>query len=153
VIASALAALCLGLLFFCLVPAVFLTMRLRSMKGALSDMRADSARLKESLVADLREILERLAEKQIEAASQHQTQLGQHLSSALQQPLDGVAQSLQDFGKNQNSEISQGLQLQMSAFAEKLDQLLGGQVGQAKELQLQTLKLSTPERFCTSRPE
>lgn len=140
VIASALAALCLGLLFFCLVPAVFLTMRLRSMKGALSAMRADSARLKESLVADLREILERLAEKQIEAASQNQTQLGQHLSSALQQPLEGVAQSLQDFGKNQNSEISQGLQLQMSAFAEKLDQLLGGQVGQAKELQLQTLK-------------
>jgi hypothetical protein len=140
VIASTLGALCLGLLFFCLVPAVFLTMRLQGMKGALSAMRADSAQLKESLVADLREILERIAEKQIEAASQHQTRLGQHLSSALQQPLEGVAQSLQDFGKNQNSEISQGLKDQISAFAERLDQLLGGQVGQAKELQLQTLK-------------
>jgi hypothetical protein len=140
VIASALGALCLGLLFFSLVPAVFLTMRLRSMKGALSAMRADSAGLKQSLVADLRDILERLAERQIEAASQHQMQLGQHLSSALQQPLEDVAQSLQDFGKNQNSQISQGLQDQMSAFAERLDRLLGGQVGQAKELQLQTLK-------------
>ncbi len=138
VIASALGALCLGYMLICLLPAFLIASRLRSVKGAINTLRANSAQLKESLVGDLRGILNSVAEREIEAANQHHTRLGQQVTSALQQPLETVAKSVQDFGKSQRAEIAQGLQDQMSAFADRLDQLLGGQVGQAKELQQQT---------------
>ena len=140
VIATALGALAVGLVLFCLVPALLVSKRLRGVKGALSDLRSNSARLKEGLVSDLREILDGASERQIEAAAQHQARLGQHLASALQQPLESVAQSLQDFSKNQNTEIAQAVEQQMTAFADRLDRLLGGQVTSAKELQQQTVK-------------
>jgi len=132
VIALALGALCLGLLFFCLVPAVMIVSRLRRVNNSVSAMRAESAQLKD--------VLERLTDKQIEASGRHQEQLGQHLTSSLREPLEGVVQSLESYGKVQNERVAQGLQEQMTAFADRLDQLLGGQVAQAKELQLKTLK-------------
>jgi len=137
VIASTLGALCLGFLILCVVPAVIVGGRIRSLKRGL---RTDSEQLKDSLVKDMRGVLEQIAEMQSKAASEHQAKLGQHLAAALQQPLEGVARGLKDFSKNQNAEISQGLQDYMSVFADKLDQLLGGQIEQAKELQLQTVK-------------
>lgn len=140
VIAAALGALCLAFLLFCFVPAIVVGRRLRGVKDAINAVRADSAQMKESLVGDLRDILDGVAERQIEAGAEHQAQLGQNLASVLQSPLEGVAQSLQEFGKSQNAEISQGLQEQMSLFADKLDGLLGGQVGHARDLQQQTLK-------------
>ncbi len=139
VIASALGALCLGYMLFCLLPAFLIASRLRSVKGAINTLRADSAQMKESLVGDLRGILNTVAEREIEASAAHNARLGQQLTTALQAPLDSVAKSVQDFGKVQRADFSQGLQEQMSAFADRLDQLLGGQVGQAKELQQQTV--------------
>lgn len=121
VIAFALAAFCVGLLVFCLLPALFLAARLRTMKTSLNALRKDSAHLKAGLVTDLREILERLTDRQVGASN-------------------SLAQSLQDFGKRQSASIAQGVQEQMIMFAERLDQLLGGQVSQAKDLQEQTIK-------------
>jgi hypothetical protein len=140
VIALALGALCLGLLLFCLVPAVFIVKRVRRMNSSVSAMRAESAQLKDGLVRDLKEVLERLTERQIEASGRHQEQLGQHLSSSLREPLEAVVQSLESYGKTQNEQVAQSLQQQMTWFADRLDQLLGGQVAQAKELQVKTLK-------------
>ena len=40
----------------------------------------------------------------------------------------------------QGADFTQSLQDSMTAFAGKLDEILGGQVGQAKELQMQTLQ-------------
>ena len=132
VIALALGALCLGLLVFCLVPAIFIVRRMRRMNTSVSAMREESAQLKD--------VLERLTDKHIEASARHQEQLGQHLTSSLREPLESVVASLQSYGKVQNEQVSQNLQDQMMAFADRLDQLLGGQVVQAKELQSQTLK-------------
>lgn len=140
VIAAALGAICLGFFTFCLLPSLLIASRLRGVKGTLNDLRSDSSRLKDGLVADLREVLEGAAEKQIEAADQHQARLGQHLASALQQPLESVAHSLKDFSKTQNAEIAHAVEEQMIAFGDRLDKLLGGQVSQAKELQQQTVK-------------
>jgi len=139
VIASALGALCLAFFFFCLLPPLLIARRLKGVKGAIDELRTDSVELKGALVGDLRGVIEGVSEKQIEAAGRHQEQLGRHLSNALQEPLDGVARSLEAFGKSQSSSISQGLENQISLFAEKLDALLGGQVAQAHELQLKTL--------------
>ncbi len=140
VIAVALSALCLGLLLFCLVPAIFIVRRMRRMNSAVSAMRAESAQLKDGLVGGLKDVIERLAEKQIDASGRHQELLGQHLSSSLRAPLENVVQCLESYGKTQNEQVARGLQEQMMAFAGRLDQLLGGQVAQAKELQLKTLK-------------
>ena len=140
VIALALGALCLGLLLFCLVPAVFVVRRMRRMNKSVSAMCEESAQAKEGLVRDLKEALERLADKQIEASARHQEQLVLHLSTSLREPLESIVVSLESYGKAQNERVAQSLQDQMTSFADRLDQLLGGQVAQAKELQHQTLK-------------
>jgi hypothetical protein len=96
----------------------------------------NSQQLKDSLVGELGNILERLTKKQIEAAERHSAEL----RTSLQQPIEAVAQGFSEFGRSQGQAIGAGLQDQMAAFAEKLDQLLGGQVGQAKELQAETVR-------------
>jgi hypothetical protein len=140
VIALALGALCLGLLLFCLVPAVYIVARVRRMDGTVRTLRAESADFKNGLVRELGAVLERLAERQIEASGRQQEQLGKQLSSALRDPLESVVQSLDGYGKTQNEQVARALREQMTTFADRLDQLLGGQVAQAKELQHKTLK-------------
>jgi hypothetical protein len=132
VIALALGALCLGLLFFCLIPAAFIILRMRGLDRSVSAMRTEAVELKQ--------VLERLTDKQIEATGRQQQQLAEQLSGFLRQPLESVVLSLESYGKSQNEHVSRGLQQQMTVFADRLDQLLGGQVVQAKDLQAKTLR-------------
>lgn len=138
VIASALGALCLALLFFGLLPSLLIARRVGSVKGEINGLRADATEFKAALVSDLRAILGDVADRQIEAADRHKTALGEQITAALREPLDGVAKGLQEFGSAQSASISHGLEQQVSKFAEKLDALLGGQVAQAHELQVKT---------------
>ncbi len=101
-----------------------------------AELRTSLLQPKDSLVGELGNILERLAEKQIEAAGRHSAEL----RTSLQQPIEAVAQGFSEFGRAQGQAIGAGLQDQMAAFADKLEQLLGGQVGQAKELQAETVR-------------
>ncbi len=109
---------------------------LRRLVAASEQAVTNSQQLKDSLVGELGNILERLAEKQIEAAGRHSAEL----RTSLQQPIEAVAQGFSEFGRAQGQAIGAGLQDQMAAFAEKLEELLGGQVGQAKELQAETVR-------------
>ena len=109
---------------------------LRRLVAASEQAVTNSQQLKDSLVGELGNILERLAEKQIEAAGRHSAEL----RTSLQQPIEAVALGFSEFGRSQGQAIGAGLQDQMAAFADKLDQLLGGQVGQAKELQAETVR-------------
>ncbi len=95
----------------------------------------NSQLLKDSLVGDLGDILERLAEKQIGASARQ----GAVLSASLQQPIEAMTRGIEQLRRGNVDAIGVGLQDQMAAFADKLDQLLGGQVNQARELQGQTL--------------
>ena len=110
-----------------------------------SEESASQARiLKDALVGDLSTILERLTQQQIAAAAQQQAELRQHLVGAidtgLKQPLGALAESFGQMRSQQGADFTQSLQDSMTAFAGKLDEILGGQVGQAKELQMQTLQ-------------
>lgn len=100
--------------------------------------------LKDALVGDLAAILERLTNRQIETAAQQHAQLREQFVSAidhgLREPFGEIAHSLGQFRSRQGEQLSQGLQDSMTAFADKLDQMLGGQVAQAKALQAQTLQ-------------
>jgi hypothetical protein len=109
---------------------------LRRLVTASEQAVTNSQQLKDSLIGELGNILERLSEKQIKAAGQHSAEL----RASLQQPIEAVAQGFSEFGRSQGQAIGAGLQDQMAAFADKLDQLLGGQVGQAKELQAETVR-------------
>jgi hypothetical protein len=100
--------------------------------------------LKDALVGELTTILERLTERQIEASSRQQaalqTQLVEAIDQSLKQPLGRIADGFNSFSGSQGDKITQSLQDSMSAFAVKLEELLGGQVGQAKDLQKQTVQ-------------
>jgi hypothetical protein len=109
---------------------------LRRLVSASEQAVTNSQQLKDSLVGELGNILERLSEKQIEVAGRHTAEL----RMSLQQPIDAVAQGFSEFGRSQGQAIGAGLQDQMAAFADKLEQLLGGQVGHAKELQAETVR-------------
>jgi hypothetical protein len=110
-----------------------------------SEESASQARiLKDALVGELTTILERLTERQIEASSRQQaalqTQLVEAIDQSLKQPLGRIADGFNSFSGSQGDKITQSLQDSMSAFAVKLEELLGGQVGQAKDLQKQTVQ-------------
>lgn len=110
-----------------------------------SEESASQARiLKDALVGELSSILERLTQQQIEASSRQQAELRHHLVAAIdqgiRQPLGELAQGFGHMRSQQGDQLTQGLQDSMAAFAQKLDLMLGGQIGQAKDLQAQTLK-------------
>jgi len=110
-----------------------------------SEESASQARiLKDALVGELSSILERLTQQQIDASSRQQAELSRHLVTAidqgLRQPLGEIAQGVGQMRSQQGEQLAQGLQDSMTAFAHKLDLMLGGQIGQAKDLQAQTLK-------------
>lgn len=100
--------------------------------------------LKDALVEQLGSILERLAAKQIEAAAQQQQQLQQQLVAAidtgLRGPLRNIEQGLGQFGDSQGEQLAKSMQDAMSAFVARLDEMLGGQIGQARDLQAETLR-------------
>jgi methyl-accepting chemotaxis protein len=103
-----------------------------------------AAILKDALVGELATILERLTERQIEVSTRQQaalqTQLVDAIDQSLKQPLGRIADGFNSFSGSQGDKITQSLQDSMSAFAAKLEELLGGQVGQAKDLQKQTVQ-------------
>jgi hypothetical protein len=111
---------------------------------ASEDSASNAGTLKDALVNDLGSILERLSATQIAASARQQAELQQQLVSAidsgLKAPLGQIAQGLGQFRSDQGEQLNRSLQDSMSAFADKLNELLGGQVGQAKELQMQTLQ-------------
>lgn len=126
--------------------------------------------LKDALVGDLRRILEEMTQRQIDASLRQQEELTRQFGGLLEHgvgmPLEQVAerlggsssQSLQDLvaalgekfervasgvermGLNQGEQIAAGLGDSMATFAARLDQMLGGQIGQAKELQGKTIE-------------
>lgn len=111
---------------------------------ASEESTAQARILKDALVGDLAAILERLTERQIETVAQQNAQLREQFVNAidhgLREPFGEIVQSLGQFRSRQGEQLSQGLQDSMAAFADKLDQMLGGQVGQARALQAQTLQ-------------
>lgn len=111
---------------------------------ASEESSSQSRILKDALVGELSEILEKLSQQQIAAATQHHTELANRMSGAIEQgisrPLGEIARGFGQMQADQGQNVAQGLQDAMAAFAHKLDQMLGGQIGQAKDLQMQTLK-------------
>lgn len=135
--------------------------------NASEESAAQAKILKDALVGDLRRILEEMTQKQIEASSYQQSavarQLGEIIEQGIGRPLGQMAehfgsgnQSLQDsiaalnekfdrvatgierIGSNQGDQIAEGISGSMATFAQRLDDMLGGQIGHARDLQSKT---------------
>ena len=135
--------------------------------NASEESAAQAKILKDALVGDLRRLLEEMTQKQIEASSYHQAastrQLAEIIEQGIGQPLVQMAghfgsgnQSLQDsvaalnekfdrvaagierIGSNQGDQIADGISGSMATFAQRLDDMLGGQIGHARDLQSKT---------------
>lgn len=111
---------------------------------ASEESAAQARILKDALVGDLTTILERLTQRQIASAVAQNEDLQRSIVGAidqgLRQPLDQIAHRFGHFQHQQGDQLTQGLQDSMTAFADKLDQMLGGQIHQARDLQAQTLQ-------------
>jgi hypothetical protein len=111
---------------------------------ASESSEANARILNQELIERLGTILSDLAAKQIAASAQQQERLQQSLvaaiDSSLTQPLGQLAQGFGQMRSDQGEQLSRSLQDSMSAFADRLNEILGGQVGQARELQMQTLQ-------------
>lgn len=135
--------------------------------NASEESAAQAKILKDALVGDLRRILEETTQKQIEASSYQQSeaarqlgevieqrigrpvvQLAEHFGSdnrslqdsiaALSEKFDRVAAGIERIGSNQGDQIAEGISGSMATFAQRLDDMLGGQIGHARDLQSKT---------------
>lgn len=100
--------------------------------------------LKDALVADLKEVLSELTERQITALNEGNAALGQtigsHIQASLQKPLEEIARATGGLREDQGSAVSKLLTDVMAGFSQRLQDLFGGQITGINQLQQQTIQ-------------
>lgn len=99
--------------------------------------------LKDALVADLKEILTDLANKQIQATTQRSNELGTAiagaLTDALKGPLDQIAGAVGQVSQDQSSAVTSLLTDVLASFSERLEKLFGSQLSGIGDMQQKTI--------------
>lgn len=100
--------------------------------------------LKDALVADLKQVLGELTERQIAAMNTGSAALGQaignHLETSLQKPLEEIARATGGLREDQGTAVSKLLTDVMAGFSQRLQELFGGQIAGINDLQQQTVQ-------------
>jgi hypothetical protein len=100
--------------------------------------------LKDALVADLKQVLSELTERQISAMNAGNAALGQsigqHIESSLQKPLEQIARAAGGMREDQGSAVTKLLTDVMAGFSQRLQDLFGGQITGLNQLQQQTIQ-------------
>jgi methyl-accepting chemotaxis protein len=100
--------------------------------------------LKDALVADLKQVLSDLTERQIAAMAAGNSSLGQsigaHIQTSLQRPLEEIARATGGLREDQGSAVTKLLTDVMAGFSERLQELFGGQITGINQLQQQTIQ-------------
>lgn len=95
--------------------------------------------LKDALVADLKQVLSELTERQITAMNAGNVTLGQaigsHIEASLQKPLEEIARATGGLREDQGSVVSKLLTDVMAGFSQRLQDLSGGQITGINQLQ------------------
>ena len=113
-----------------------------------SEESATQARiLKDSLVGDLKQILEEVTERQIIATTGGPAQIGKHFQDAIQsnlaEPLSQIAEGLRRDQQSSGEVLTAALGDVLLSFSQKLEDMFGGQVNGIAEVQQETIKSLT----------
>lgn len=99
--------------------------------------------LKDALVADLKEILTDLAERQIQATVQRSNELGTTiagaLTEALKAPLDQIAGAVGQVSQDQSSAVTKLLTDVLASFSDRLENMFGSQLSGIGDMQQRTI--------------
>ncbi len=99
-----------------------------------------SAHIKDSLVANLKEILTSLSTQQIEAQAhstgQMSADVGKAIAEGLAGPMDAIAKAVQGVGTNQSDAINKMLTDVLTRFAAQMREMFGGQMTGMADLML-----------------
>jgi ABC-type transporter Mla subunit MlaD len=106
--------------------------------SASEDSASQSKILKDSLVGDLKVILQEMTERQIAAHAATSQELGQHITTgihqSLQNPLNKMADIVAKASGDQSSAAADLLKDVMSSFSQRLNDLFGSQISGIQEL-------------------
>jgi hypothetical protein len=105
---------------------------------ASEDSASQSKILKDSLVGDLKVLLQEMTERQIAAHATTSQALGQHITTGIQQslqdPLNKIGDIVAKASGDQSSAAADLLKDVMSSFSQRLNDLFGGQISGIQEL-------------------
>lgn len=105
---------------------------------ASEDSASQSKILKDSLVGDLKVILQELTERQLAAQVANNEALGQQIAAgirtSLQGPLEKIGDLVAKASGDQSSAATEMLKDVMASFGQRLNDLLGGQISGIQEL-------------------
>lgn len=94
--------------------------------------------LKDSLVGDLKVLLQEITDRQIAAQHAHSQALGEHITSgieeSLKEPLKDIRDVVAKASGDQSTAAATLLQDAMASFSERINSLFGGQVSGIQEL-------------------
>lgn len=101
-----------------------------------------AAHIKSSLVADLKEILTTLANRQIEAQAHHTGQMsvdvGKVISESLGPPIDAISKAVQGVSANQGEAVNKLLTDVLASFSAQMREMFGGQMQGMSDLLRET---------------
>ncbi|MFM0298700.1 anti-phage ZorAB system protein ZorA [Paraburkholderia sediminicola] len=96
------------------------------------------AQMKDSLVADLKEVLSTLAKEQMAAAEKNVGQMsvdvGKAIAESLSGPMDAITKAVQGVSSNQGEAVNRMLTDVLSNFATQMREMFGGQMAGMSEL-------------------
>ncbi len=107
------------------------------------DAASQTKILKDALVADLREILTELADRQINATVQRSNELGTTIAGALTEalkgPLDQIAGAVGQVSQDQSSAVTKLLTDVLASFSDRLENMFGTQLSGIGDMQQRTI--------------
>jgi methyl-accepting chemotaxis protein len=107
-----------------------------------------ATQIKDSLVADLKEVLSELTRQQVEAAAQNNRQLSETLvqtfTDSLKEPMERISSAVERVGGNQGDAVNKLLTDVLSGFTAQMQDMFGGQLnGMTEVLQNTSLAIQT----------
>jgi len=107
------------------------------------DAASQTKILKDALVADLREILTELADRQINATVQRSNELGTTIAGALTEalkgPMDQIADAVGQVSQDQSSAVTKLLTDVLASFSDRLENMFGTQLSGIGDMQQRTI--------------
>ncbi len=97
-----------------------------------------AAQIKDALVADLKQVLTELTERQVQATETLGREIPASLSQALAVPMEGISNAVQRLGANQGEAVSTLLTGVLASFSAQMREMFGGQLVGINDLLHQT---------------